>query len=107
MPTWNISFNHAGSSAKSSGTIQNYAGFGVGNSGTTPNVPCSCGRNHTFTGRQDSNSHASGSGAGSVAPPNDPPQDTPGAAQLDPPSWEAQITTPLSDKKPKKKAAKK
>lgn len=94
MGNWNISFTHANGS-QASVTIPNFGGFGVGNSGTTPRVQCTCGFFHTFTGSQTSGVSALGSGNGSVAPPNDRPNESDEVEFGAGPSWEADITQPI------------
>ena len=93
MANWNISFTHLDGS-QGTGGIAAFNGFGVGNSGTTPRVQCSCGFIHTFTGSQSSSNHASGSGPGSVAPPNDRPNESDEVEFGAGPTWDAEIVVP-------------
>lgn len=96
MATWNITFKHR-NGTPGIGVITNYPGFGNGNSGTTPNVTCSCHNNHTFTGSQTSSITASGSGNGSVAPPNDRPFEGDEVEFDSGPTWDAEIIVPIED----------
>ena len=94
MANWNIIFAHT-NGTQGTGGIAAFTGFGVGNSGTTQRVLCSCGVYHTFTGRQTSSNQASGVGPGSVAPGNDPPNESDDVEFGDGPSWDAQIIVPI------------
>ena len=94
MAVWNISFTH-GDGTRGTGGITAFNGFGVGNSGTTPRVQCSCGFIHTFTGSQASSIFASGSGPGSVAPGNDRPNESDEEALDAGPTWDAEISNPI------------
>ncbi len=87
---WTIHFLHEDDTPGTC-VIAGYDGFGVGNSGTTPHVSCSCGSRHTFTGSQSSPTFAHGSGLGSVAPDNDHSNKSVAKA-LSGPSWGAEIT---------------
>src|SRR5688572_6789808 len=85
MPIWNFRVTHKDQTT-ATGT-QEVSIRGNGQSVVINNVPCTCGYNHTLTGTQDNSTRMSGSGANSVAPPNDPnsqgsPKDD------DVPSWE-------------------
>jgi hypothetical protein len=94
MANWNISFTHR-DGTPGTGGITAFNGFGVGNSGTTPRVQCSCGTIHTFTGSQASSIFASGSGPGSVAPPIDPHQEGDEVEFGAGPSWSSEIGNPI------------
>lgn len=90
MPTWNFNVTHQDQTTATGSKDINPPGNGQ--SVTVANVPCSCGHNHTLTGSQTATTAMSGSGANSVAPPNDPGS-SPGIKDDPVPSWDG---TPVS-----------
>lgn len=93
MPTWNFSVTHQDQSTTTGSKSVNPPGNGQ--SVNIPNVPCLCGYNHTLVGTQANNT-MSGSGIGSVAPPNDP-HSVPGIKDDAVPSWDGGPVGPDDD----------
>ncbi len=85
MPNWRFKVTHQNQTSTTGTT--NITLPGNGQNMVVPRLQCACGIAHTLTGRQTSSNAASGTGATSVAPPNDPPHKL-GSVGDDVPSWE-------------------
>ena len=85
MPNWTFRVTHQNQTS-TTGTM-NVTLPGNGKNMVVPRLQCACGFAHTLTGNQKSSSAASGAGATSVAPANDP-SPKPGSDVDDIPSWE-------------------
>jgi hypothetical protein len=90
MATWNFNVTHKDQSTATGSA--DVSPPGNGQSVTIPNVPCSCGYNHTLVGSQTSASTMSGSGSNSVAPQNDP-HSKGGPKEDEVPSWDGTPVT--------------
>ncbi len=94
MAIWNFNVTHQDQTTTTGSKDINPPGNGQ--SANVPNVPCLCGYNHTLVGSQ-ANGRMSGSGIGSVAPPNDPGS-AHGGIKGDPvPSWDGGPASPEDD----------
>ena len=94
MAIWNFNVTHQDQTTTTGS--KNITPPGNGQSANITNVPCLCGHNHTLVGAQ-ANGQMSGSGIGSVAPPNDPGA-THGGLKDDPvPSWDGGPASPEGD----------
>ena len=101
MATWNFSVTHQNQTTATGS--KNVSPPGNGKSVTIPNVACSCGYNHTLVGTQTAATAMSGSGANSVAPPNDPgAKRSPSADPV--PSWDGGPVSPKPSKGRRKKS---
>ncbi|MDQ1708092.1 MAG: hypothetical protein QOJ88_1303 [Pyrinomonadaceae bacterium] len=94
MPIWFFNVTHLNQTTTVGS--KNVNPPGNGNSVTIANVPCNCGYSHTLIGTQSSVNGMSGSGATSVAPPNDPHSE-PSIKGDAVPSWDGSPSNPEED----------